>query len=39
MVSKQFFQYRIIPYYYEKAEDPKNWGLRKACADIILEIV
>lgn len=36
MLSKDLFESRILPFFYNKAEDKKNWGIRKACADIIL---
>lgn len=38
MVSEHFFTYKILPFYYEKAADRVNWGIRKACADIIISI-
>lgn len=36
MVSGYFFEDKILPFYYSKAGDVKNWGIRRSCAEIIL---
>lgn len=38
LVSKQFFRNRFSSFYSEKARDPNNWAIRKACIDIIIEM-
>lgn len=38
LVSKQFFTNRFSSFFIEKAKDPNNWALRKACVDIIIDM-
>lgn len=38
LVNKQFFSNRFSVFFHEKAKDPNNWAIRKACIDIIIDM-